>query len=370
MNPATLRADVPALQHCCYLNTGASGPSPTQVVEAANEFQRRQQFDAPCGEGMYEAGFDATASAREAIASHLGTVPESIALTNNTVEGINHVATGLDWEEGDVIARTDLEHGAGMLPWQRMRDRYGVEVRTLETETGHLDLDAVKEAVQEARLLCLSSLSWNYGTRLPVSDVVDIAHDADTQVLVDAVQSVGQAKMDVEEWGADFVAASGHKWSLGLWGSGIFYVSQDALETLSPDRIGYFSVTGKTEEGYEFYPDARRFELGTRPIAPHVALETALDLLESIGMDTIEQHVARLTDRLNEGLGDRLLTPRDARSGIVTFDADDPEALVEALSNEGIQIRWVPDPYACRASVHVYNTAEDVDRLLDALGES
>jgi cysteine desulfurase/selenocysteine lyase len=86
-----------------------------------------------------------------------------------------------------------------------------------------------------------------------------------------------------------------------------------------------------------------------------------------VGIDTVEARIERLTDRLKDGLGDRLLSPRDAKSGLVTFDAEDPEGLVEELARQGIQIRWLPEPYACRASVHVYNTAEDVDRLLDAL---
>jgi cysteine desulfurase/selenocysteine lyase len=367
MDPESLRAETPALQQCCYLNTGASGPSPRRVVEAADEFERYHQYDAPCGEGMYAAAGEALSQARERVASFLGTDAAHIAFTDSTAEGINHVAAGIDWEAGDVVVRTDLEHAAGDLPWQRARDRYGVEVRTLDTEQGRLDLDEVKEAVADARLLCLSSLTWNYGTRLPISDIVEIAHDAGTLVLVDAVQSPGQVQFDVEDWGADFVAASGHKWLLGLWGAGMFYVSDAGLDALSPDRIGYYSVTHDSDEGYEFHPDARRFELGTQSISPYVALETAIDTIEAVGMDTVEARIERLAGRLKDGLGERLLSPRDARSGLVTFEAEEPEALVERLAEQGIQIRWLPDPYACRVSVHVFNTEGDIDRLLDAL---
>lgn len=366
MDPESLRAAIPALSSCCYLNTGASGPSPQRVVDAAHEFERHQQFDSPCGDGMYTVARDEMERTRETVAEFIGAHPDEIALTRSTVEGINHVATAIDWSPGDVIVRTDLEHPAGSLPWELLREREGIAVRELDTDRGRLDLDAVKAAVDDARLICLSSLSWNYGTRLPVAEVVDIAHDAGAQVLVDAVQSPGQMPVDVSEWGADFVAGSGHKWLLGLWGSGFLYADSDALETLEPQRVGYFSVEDP-EAGPTFRSDARQFELGTTAVAQYAALTEAIETIESVGLGTIEDRIARLSDRLKTGLDDRLLSPRDAESGLVTFSAADPEALVERLAGEGIQIRPIPDPHACRASVHVFNTAEDIDRLLDAL---
>ncbi len=367
MNPETLRAKMPALADCCYLNTGASGPSPRPVVEAAAEFERHHQYRAPCAEGMYETAASALADTRGAVAGLLGTDPENIALTDSTVEGINHVSTGIDWEAGDLVVRTDSEHAAGRFPWQRMADLHGIETEVLATERGRIDLDELKSAVADARLLCVNSPTWNYGTRLPVAEIVEIAHDADTLVLVDAVQAPGQHAVDVQSWGADFVAASGHKWLLGLWGAGFLYVSDDGLDVLEPSRIGYASVTDYQSEQYEFHADARKFELGTQSIAPYVALETAIELIESIGLETIEQRIARLTDRLKDGLGERLLSPEDARTGLVTFAANEPEKLVERLAAKGIQIRWLPDPYACRVSVHAFNTAEDIDRLLETI---
>lgn len=372
MDPETLRTELPAFEKCCYLNTGASGPSPRRVVEAGAAFERHHQYRAPCGDGMYEVPLQVLEDARESVAALLGAAADEIALTRSTVEGINHVATALDWQPGDVVVRTDLEHPAGELPWARLRDTHGVESRVVSTDRGRLDLDDVTEAVDGARLVCLSSLSWNYGTRLPIADVVDIAHDAGAMVLVDAVQSVGQTPVDVDQWGADFVAASGHKWLLGLWGSGFLFVDSTVVDDLEPARIGYFSVEkdGTYEldtENYRFRPDARRFELGTTAVSPYVALKTAIETIDAVGLETIERRIARLTDRLKDGLGDRLLSPRDSASGLVTFSAEDPEALVSRLATEDIRIRWLPDPYACRASVHAFNTTADIDRLLDAL---
>jgi cysteine desulfurase/selenocysteine lyase len=367
MDPETLRADIPALEECVFLNTGASGPSPRRVLDAVAGFQQRHKYDAPCGGGMYQVASEARESARESVAAFVGADPGEIALTRNTVEGINHVATSIDWTPGDVVVRTDLEHPAGELPWQRMADCHGIEVRELATERGRLDRAALKDAVADARLLCLSSISWNYGTRLPVAEAVDIAHDAGTLVLVDAVQSPGQAPVDVAEWGADFVAASGHKWLLGVWGSGFLYVDRGALDELHPRRIGYFSVTRDADEGYEYAPDASRFELGTTALSPYVGLEASVELFEAVGLDTVRSRIHRLTDRLKDGLDDRLVSPRDSTSGLVAFEAEDPDATAERLAAEGVRIRSIPDPHACRVSVHVFNTADDVDRLLGAL---
>ena len=368
MDPETLRADIPALADCTYLNTGASGPSPRRVVDAITDFQHRHKFEAPCGDGMYPMAQDERQRAREAVAGFVGAHPEEIALTRNTAEGINHVATSIDWEPGDVVIRTDLEHPAGELPWERMADLHGIEVRELETEAGRLSLDALKDAVADARLLCLSSLSWNYGTRLPIEDVVDIAHDAGTRVLVDAVQSPGQVPLDFHEWGADFVAASGHKWLLGAWGSGFLYVDSDVLEELEPDRIGYFSIDWEAEsDGYTYAPDASRFELGTTALGPYVGLAESVALFEELGLDTVQSRIERLTDRLKDGLGDRLLSPRAYESGLVSFEAQNPDETAERLASDGIQIRSIPEPHACRVSVHAFNTAEDIDQLLDAL---
>ena len=375
MDPAQLRASIPAVEHCTYCNTGASGPSPRNVVGAATDFLERHAFEAPGGEGPYVVAFETLEAAREVAASHLGARPADLAFTRSTADGINLAAGAIDWQPGDVVVRTDLEHPAGTLPWDRLEDTHDIEVRVLETEAGRLDMDDVTAAVDGARLLLTSSLTWTHGTQLPVADIVDIAHDAGAQVLVDAVQSPGQMPLDVEEWGADFVAASGHKWLLGPWGSGFLYVEEAALETLSPRRIGYFGAdtveaegeAGGAAAGYEFNPDASRFELGTDAMAPRVGLEAGIETIEAVGLDTVQSRIAELTDRLKQGLGDRLLSPRGYESGLVTFDAEDPDAVVDRLDGAGVRIRSVPDPHACRVSVHVFNTAGDIDALLDAL---
>ena len=369
MDPAELRASIPALDGCTYCNTGASGPTPEHVVGAATDFQAHHAFEAPGGDGPYVTAFDAMAAAREVAAAHLGARSEDVAFTRSTADGINLVAQSIDWQPGDVVVRTDLEHPAGTLPWERLADTDGVEVRVLKTERGRLDMDEVKAAVADARLVLMSSLTWTHGTQLPVAEVVDVAHDAGAQVLVDAVQSVGQHPVDVTEWGADFVATAGHKWLLGVWGSGLLYADPDALDSLCQTRIGYRSVEDMDAAEYAFHDGARRFEVGTTSPAPYVALAEAIETMESVGLDTVESCVERLTDRLKDGLGDRLLSPERYESGLVTFTAEDPGATVDRLAERDIVVRSLPTPEAVRASIHVFNTTDEIDRLLDAVAD-
>ena len=359
--PDGLRADIPACESCAYLNTGASGPAPASVVEAVNEAQRRHEFDA-CGTDHYTAAAELADAARNAIAGYLGARPEDVALVESTGDGISRVANAVEFDSGDRVVRTDFEHPSGVLPWRRLGES-GVEVTTISCPDGRLPMDAYREAVEGARLVCLSSESWLHGTRLPVREAVEIAHDAGALVVVDAVQTVGQHPIDVEAWGADAVCASGHKWLLGPWGTGFLYAAPDAIDSFRPRHIGYNSAVDPTGDGLEYKPNATRFEISTRSLAPYAGLVEAIDTLEAIGFGTIESRVERLTDRLKAGLGDRCLSPEGYESGLVAFDVEDTETFLARADSEGVVVRELPSG-AVRASVHAFNTAEEIDALL------
>ncbi|MDB9280111.1 aminotransferase class V-fold PLP-dependent enzyme [Halorubrum ezzemoulense] len=366
MTPRELRADVPALGDAAYFNFGAHGPSPEYVVEAAGSFIEEHEYGSATTD-PYGHAFETYDRVREQIAAFVGADPEEVALTESTTDGITRVAGAIDWEPGDVVVRTDLEHPAGVLPWKRL-EREGVEVRVLETEAGRVDRDEYAAAVADARLVCFSAITWTHGTRLPVADLVEVANDAGAFTLVDAVQSPGQGAMDVSEWGADAVAAAGHKWMLGPWGAGFLYVDRDAAADLAPHAVGYRGVEDPTGDEIEFKPAAGRFEVGTTTAAAHVGLVEALDAIEAVGLDAIEARIEALTDRLKDGVPeDRLLSPRAFESGLVTIDVDDPEATVERLGERDIVVRSLPHPDGIRVSVHAVSTEAEVDRLLDAL---
>ncbi|MFP8956882.1 aminotransferase class V-fold PLP-dependent enzyme [Natrialbaceae archaeon A-CW3] len=364
----TLRTRIPALEHGIYLNTGAGGPSPRRVVDAATKSLEHHEYDAPMNEGMYQAvgtQYDAT---KAAVAELLGAQQSEIALTQSTTDGINRVAGALEWDATDTVVRTDLEHPAGILPWQLLADTRGIDVRILETDRGRVDLEAVKAVAADATLLVVSSITWTHGTRLPISEIVDIAHDAGALVLVDAVQSPGQVAIDVTEWGADFVVGAGHKWLLGPFGAGFLYVREGLEHDCIPHEIGFRSVAEAYAAEYEYAPGAGRFEVGTTSPAPFAGLEAAIDLHHELGTDAIESRIAELTAYLKDGIDERaLLSPQSFESGLVTIDVDDPEETVERLADRDVVVRSLPYPEAVRVSVHAFNTRGDIDALLEAL---
>ncbi|QZP39028.1 aminotransferase class V-fold PLP-dependent enzyme [Halobaculum magnesiiphilum] len=367
-SPEALRESIPACDRVAYFNTGATGPSPGRVLDAAAAWERYHKVDVLADADPYEVAFDEYERLRERLAAFLDAPADAIGLTESTADGVSAVAAALDWEPGDVVVRTDLEHPAGTLPFERLERRRGVEVRVVDTEDGRIDTDAFADAVADADLACFSSLSWNYGTRLPVRELCEIAADAGAFSLVDAVQSPGQRPLSVPEWGADAVACSGHKWCLGPWGAGLLYVDPAAAGDLHPAQVSYRSVDDAGADAYDLNPGGARFERGTASPGPHVGLREAVETLESVGLDAVRDRVLDLAGRLTDRVDDhRLLSPEDPESGLVTVDVADPEATVERLHGEGIVIRDLPDPEAVRASVHAFNTEAEVDRLAEAL---
>ena len=370
--PADIRESVPVFEDVRYLNTGASGPSPRRIVEAAQREIEAHEWGAASDPGPYPHAFGLYEDVRADVADFLGADAGEIALTQSTTDGITRIAGGIEWEPGDTIVRTDLEHPAGVLPWKRL-ERQGCEVRVVPTTDGRLDREAYRDAVADAKLVCLSALTWNYGTSLPVSELVAEAHDAGAYVLVDAVQVPGQTPLDVTEWGADAVAMASHKWMLGVWGAGFLYVDSDVIDEFHPGQIGYRSVEDPEADEYDLKPGAARFEIGTTNPGPYAALSASIDLLEAVGLDTVDAHIHDLAERFVDGVPtDRLYSPEAPESGLVTVRVDDAESTVERLREEyGVVVRSLPGPAgAVRASLHVYNTPEDVDRLLTGLRET
>jgi selenocysteine lyase/cysteine desulfurase len=361
MNPEELREDIQLLDDYAYLNTGASGPSPRSVREAIDKgFEAHAAAHA---EKPYAHEGEIADETRAAAASLLNASSENVALTSNTTDGINIVADCFDWKPDDVIVTTELEHPAGVLPWERIAEVHGAEVRVVPTEDGEgmeLDRDAYKDAVQDATLVCLSSVSW-YGVRLPVEELVETAHEAGTSVVIDAAQSVGAERVDVREWDADYVAAPAHKWLLGPWGVGFLYVAEDA-PVKAQTRVGYKSAV-EPNESAALHEDGRRFEVSTTSPALLAGARVAVETLETVGLRNVEERVSHLVSRLEDGLGARHIS---TGGGLVRFDDTTPDETVERLKNEGIVIRSLPNG-DLRASLHVFNTADDIERLLDGL---
>ena len=365
MNPMSdlceFREAIPAANDITYLNTGSSSPSSVDVVESMQDFLEYHGYESPTRKpGMYPPVYNAFDKTRQEVAEFLNARSGEIALTQSTGDGMSRVANAISWNPGDTVVRTDLEHPASIVPWAAN----GVNTRVIETIDGHVDLDDVKDAVTDARLICVSSISRNYGTRLPVTKITEIAHDAGAEVLVDAVQSVGQTPIDVTDWGAEYVAAASHKWLVGPWGAGFLYVSKDVIPELRPRHVSYRGVD-RDSPTLDPHPDARRFEVGTTSVAPYVGLQTALERVSSVGVDAIETRIESLTTLLKDELpASLLLSPRPFESGLIAIDDDAPEQTVEQLATHDVQVRSIAEPNAIRLSIHAFNTESDIRRFL------
>lgn len=370
MNRQDLRDDIPALDEATYLNWGASGPSPRRVVERIETALEYHEFEAPNREGMYPAAFDIFDDTREAIGSLINGSPADIALTQSTTQGINRVATAISWSSDDEVVITDVEHSAGRLPWYRLERDLDVTVTVLETDRGRIDVDELVRAADDATLVCFSAVDWIYGRRHPVAEIVDAIDEAGAISLVDAVQVPGQMEIDVEAWGADIVAAAGHKWLLGPWGAGFLHVDGSVAASLQPTSVGYRSVEDPNEAQFTYKSGAQRFELATNSPAPYAGLQEAITTITEVGVDEIEERIRSLTEYLKDGIAvDRLLSPTSFHSGLVSILVSDPDATVERLAASGVQIRSLPHDETVRVSLHAVNTESDVDAVLAELSD-
>lgn len=370
MEPDELRAQIPALEKTIYLNTGASGPSPKGVIQARKDAIEAQEIVCPAEDGIYDYSFDLLADTRKILAQHIGCEPIELALTQSTGDSITRLIAAMDWQEGDIVARTGVEHPAGYLPCERLRAQNDVEVRSIRDDGGRIDEDHFAQVAKDVRLIVLSSISWTRGMRQDIPRLTSIAHRGGARVLVDAVQSVGQHSVNIGDWGVDAVAASGHKWLLGGWGSGFLYVDRAFAETLCPAHLSYFSVEYPPNEEYELRSGAHRLQIGTSALAPYAGLQEAIKIIERVGYDAITSRIESLTTQLKSEIPtDKLYSPREYESGLVSFHVTNPDQLVEQLAEHGIQVKAIRPLNAVRASIHAFNNEDDIRRLADSVNK-
>ena len=378
----TIRARFPVAQRTVYLNTGWSGPSSREAVAAMERRLEREAFDGPTSPDVrYEKGM-LVRRTRHAVASLIGADDDEVALTYTTTEGVNTVLRGLGLGAGDEVLTCNLEHNAVMIPSYVSRMRDGVEINIVRfpsrDETAASMLDAFEQAMTpRTKLLLLSHVSWNRGTRLPLREICAMAHARGALVAVDAAQSAGHVDFNVREMDCDVLALPGHKWLLGPDGAAAMYVRRDLIERLQPLAVVHGANRHYDFEGnFEYANDTiHKFELTTHSGPVLAGLVTSLDAFAEIGMPAVEARCMELADRFVAGLcaiGDvRITTPidRSVRSGMITFAVRDfnPHETVAALYGIGKVVVRVCNDKRIRACFHIYNDESDVDRTLSAV---
>ncbi|HUK09261.1 MAG TPA: aminotransferase class V-fold PLP-dependent enzyme [Stellaceae bacterium] len=373
MDLALVRQEFPVTKTRIYLDNASLSPLPKRAVDAATaELQERSERGVD-GFWNWLATLDRT---RESVARLIGAGEEEVTFTQNTSEGINIVASMLDWREGDNVILNDLEYFPNAYPWLKLRRR-GIEPRIVRHRRGRIDPgDIAAAADRRTRVVALSHVAWINGLRHDLSAIAEICRSVGAYFCVDAIQSLGALPVDVRS-GVDFLAAGSHKWLLAPLGLGIFYCRKELLERFDPPYAGWQSDDrglASQEYGFRdvFQPGhtARRFNHGNINIAAVHGLAASLTLLEELGWNAVFARNRMLADRVVERLksaGMRFLSPLDnaMRSQIINVLPRDLTKTMSALAAANIAVSSRAG--GVRISPAFYNTEDEVDRLIEVM---
>ncbi|MGA2819952.1 MAG: cysteine desulfurase [Anaerolineales bacterium] len=377
-----------------YLDSASTSQKPAAVIEAMDRFYRKT--NANIHRGVHYLAEEATAEyeqARKRVAEFIGAEqPQEIIFTRNTTESINLVMqtwARVNLHPGDTILLTEMEHHSNIVPWQMLASERGLKLEFVPvTEQGQLDSPSLEHLLEEKRpgLVAVTQMSNVLGTINPVEEIARKAHQAGALVLVDGAQSVPHMAVNVRSLDADFLAFSGHK-MCGPTGIGVLYAKRALLEAMPPFMGGGDMIRRVRLRGFEPNEVPYKFEAGTPAIAEAIGLKVAIDFLERVGMDAIHSHeqeiAAYALDRLSEIPGLRVYgPPAEARGGVTSFSMKSahPHDVAQVLDRYGLAVRAghhcampLHERYGLaattRASFYLYNTLEEVDRLIEGLGK-
>ncbi|HCC1163066.1 TPA: cysteine desulfurase SufS [Salmonella enterica subsp. enterica serovar Choleraesuis] len=391
-----VRADFPILQRevnglpLAYLDSAASAQKPNQVIDAESAFYRHGY--AAVHRGIHTLSAQATESMenvrKQASRFINARSAEELVFVRGTTEGINLVANSWGTENiraGDNIIISEMEHHANIVPWQMLCERKGAELRVITLHPdGTLRLETLAALFDDrTRLLAITHVSNVLGTENPLPDMIALARQHGAKVLVDGAQAVMHHVVDVQALDCDFYVFSGHK-LYGPTGIGILYVKEALLQEMPPwEGGGSMISTVSLTQGTTWAKAPWRFEAGTPNTGGIIGLGAAIDYVTSLGLDKIgdyEQMLMRYALEQLAQVPDITLYGPAQRLGVIAFNLGKHHAydVGSFLDNYGIAVRtghhcamplmaWYGVPAMCRASLAMYNTHEEVDRLVAGL---
>ncbi|RKY97537.1 MAG: cysteine desulfurase [Candidatus Hydrothermota bacterium] len=397
MDVDRIRKDFPILNReinghkLIYLDNAATSQRPWQVAQAVYDFYTKH--NANIHRGLHTLSEEATEmyeEAHRAVKEFINARTwEEIIFTRNTTEAINLVAYSLGvrrFKPGDEIIITMMEHHSNMVPWQMLKDLYGIKLHYIKLRPdGTLDLEHYRSLLSpNTKLVSVAHVSNVLGVINPVKEIIKLAHDVGALVLIDAAQSAPHLKLDVQDIDCDFMAFSGHK-MLGPTGIGVLYGKKELLEEMDPFLRGGDMIKQVKIEGASWNDLPWKFEAGTSNIAGGIGLKAAIEYLQNIGMDCIFEHekaLAKYTiNKLKEIEEVKLFGPEE-RIGVISFIVEgiSPDLVGIAMNEKGIAIRTgchCAQPLheffgirgTARASFYLYNTFEEADKFIERLKE-
>jgi cysteine desulfurase/selenocysteine lyase len=377
-----------------FLDNAASTQRPSAVIRAMTDCY--ENYYANVHRGIHTLSEESThryEQARRSLAQFIHAASErEVIFAAGATAAINTVARS--WgdsnvRQGDVILVTIAEHHANIVPWHQLAERTGCKVEFIPLRDDFtIDNETVRESLQrfQPKLFAFTAASNVLGTVFPVKEWTALAHSQDCPVLVDAAQAAPHQQLDVQAWDADFVVFSSHK-LCGPTGIGILYGKEKQLDAMPPFLGGGAMIHRVTKSGFEPAELPEKFEAGTPPIVEAIGLEAATRYITAIGLERIEAHEHELCRRADSGLrsieGVRVIGPTpEHKGGIVSFHVDGIHShdIAQQLDTLGIAVRaghhcTMPLHQALgltattRASFYFYNTLEEADRLIEAVGQ-
>lgn len=363
-----IRKQFPVTERLAYLNSAAAGPVSRKSADAASGYYEKMMRDGDVHWNRWLADREAI---RRKIAVFVNAEPEEIAFTTNTSSGMNVIVDALE-DRGEVIS-SELEFPVTTLPWMHRR----IPVHLLPAVEGEARIDGVRGAMTDKTgIIALSHVQFSNGFRLDPEALGEIK--GRHALVINASQSAGAFEIDVKRMKIDALCATGHKWMLAGYGSGFVYLSRELLDQSLPRSIGWLSVEQPFEmRNDEFRPRhdaAARVELGCPHFAGIFSLGASIDLINEIGIGSIQTRVLELNrllaSRLKEN-GWKILSPlhhENARSAETLVAAEKPGELVRHLFRRGIIVTEKPE--GIRVAAHFFNNEDDIERLVTAVIET
>ncbi|MFA6984877.1 MAG: cysteine desulfurase [Arenimonas sp.] len=392
-----VRGDFPVLARLIngkpliYLDSANTSQKPRSVIDTTDAFYR--EHNANISRAVHTLGMEATEAyeaARGKLAAFLNIRADDLVLTSGTTQAINLVAYSYalpTLKPGEVILLTRMEHHANIVPWQLIAERCGASIRVAEiTPAGELDLDALwKQMTPEVKIIGLTHVSNVLGTVNPVAEICREARKRGIVSLVDGSQAVPHRRVDIAAIGCDFYAFTGHK-MLGPTGTGGLWARSEHLQSMPPFIGGGEMIREVRFEKTTYNDPPHKFEAGTPNIAGVIGLGAAVDYLQALGMANIEareqQLLAHATTALEAVNGLRIFGSAREKAAVLSFLVEGAHAhdLATLLDLEGIAVRsghhcahplmaHFGVPATCRASLAFYNTFEEIDSFVAAIGK-
>lgn len=374
-SPAALDREFPVRKNLVYLNHAAVAPLPRRVADAitahVENVRDRGAADWRTWYGMIEA-------TRGKAARLIGATPAEIAFLPNTSWGLNLVALGFPWKEGDNVVINDMEFPSNAYPWRGLASR-GVECRIAKSRAGRITTEDIAALVDaRTRVVAVSFVAFHNGWVFPLPEIGGFCRERGILFVVDGIQGLGALPLDVAAAGVDVLCADAHKWLYGTEGGAVFYVAESARERVPARAAGWWNMKTEGEylehRGVTQYQGARRYEPGTLPTANIAGLAAAIDLLQEMGQPAVRDRILKTAGALSAGLAERgwtIASPEPLASGILAAKppSGDARSWAKALEQKGVIV--APREGCVRFSPHAGNDVGEVARALaviDAIG--